>query len=380
MKRYLWIVCAAVMLAGPAVASVPAFADQALAPTAKATGVLDLTLLDQGNGIYRLQNSKYQVTFPAKPDVSAQDSTTKDITIKGALAIQTTDRAGNLGNGFMMVPIPAGVPYDAKAGLKAARGSILQTVKGKVVKESPANLGGVPGTKTVAHGIVDGTKLEVSTWFAFDVKNHTVLGLFTLRELGAASDDVQVFVDSFKVLGAGAALVGANDDGIERTGFHNVEIAPAGNGTYVLNGDGYSIVYPSKPAFSTFDVPWPTGPNKAGTAMAEQGEGAHGIVVTYVPDGVTYDAKLGLDGARDKMLEGMKAKLVSEKPTTVSGFKGRVVYGSMIIQGKQATVRAHLAYLPKRRAVFGVLSLWVAGDRVGEKNANTFLKSLKITK
>lgn len=126
----------------------------------------------------------------------------------------------------MMVPIPAGVPYDAKAGLKAARGSILQTVKGKVVKESPANLGGVPGTKTVAHGIVDGTKLEVSTWFAFDVKNHTVLGLFTLRELGAASDDVRVFISSRSSAPALPSSVLA-DDGIERTGFHNVEIAPA---------------------------------------------------------------------------------------------------------------------------------------------------------
>ena len=380
MKRYLWTVCVVVMSAGLAVATVPAFANRAMVPTTASTGVLDLTLLDQGQGTFRLQNSKYQVTFPAKPTVSAQDSVAKGITIKGALAIQTTDGAGNLGNGFMMVPIPAGVPYDAKAGLNAARDSILKSVKGKVVKESPANVGGVPGTKTVAHGSVDGTKLEVSTWFAFDVKNHTVLGLFTLRELGKANSDVQAFVDSFKVVSVGAALVGGKDDGIERTGFHNVEIAPAANGTYVLNGEGFSVVYPTKPAFTTFDVPWPTGANKAGTAMAEQGDGAHGIVVTYVPDGIAYNAKLGLDGARDKMLEGMKAKLVSEKPATLAGFKGRVVYGSLIMQGKQVTVRAHLAYLPKRRAAFGVLSLWVAGDRVGEKNANTFLKSLKITK
>ncbi len=380
MKRYLWTVCAVVILAGSAAATVPAFADQAMAPTAKSTGVLDLTLLALGNGAYRLQNAKYQVTFPAKPDVSAQDITSTDITIKGALAIQTTDGAGNLGNGFMMVPIPAKIPYDAKAGLKAARDSILQSVKGKVVSEVSASVGGVPGTKTVARGSVDGAKLEVSTWFAFDKKNHTVLGLFTLREVGAASADVQAFVDSFRVVGASAVSAGETDDGVERTGFHNVEIAPAANGTFVLKGEGFSIVYATKPTFSTFDVPWPTGANKAGTAMSEQGDGAHGIIITYVPAGLSYNAKVGLDGARDKMLEGMKATLVSDKPATLSGNKGRVVYGTLVMQGKPTTVRAHLAYLPKRRAVFGVLSLWVAGDRVGEKNANLFLKSLKISK
>lgn len=375
MKRYLWTVCAVVALCAPAMISLPAFADQA-ALGGKSTGVLDLQLADAGNGQFFVRNKTYSVAFPAKPSVSPQDTPTAAGEIKGALALQTTDAAGNLGNGFMLVPIPKDVPYDAKAGVKAARDGMLNVLKGKIIKEQAMDLAGIKATKTMARGTVQGQALEVNMWIGFDTKNRALVGLFTIRESGK-SDGVQAFVDGFQVTG-NATLVDAG--GIEKTGFHNVTIAPQSGDKYLLTGEGYSIVYPTKPTFSTFDVPWPTGATKAGSAMADQGESAHGVVITYVPDGIVYDAKKGLDGARDKMLEGMKAKLVSEKAATLGGVAGRVVYGSLAVGGKQATVRTHFAYYPKRRLVFGVMSLWVSGDKKGEINANLFLKSLKMKK
>lgn len=373
MKRNLWTVCVAVALCAPAMVSLPAFADQA-ALVGKSTGVLDLQLVDAGSGQFVVRNKTYSVAFPAKPSVAPQDTPTTAGEIKGALALQTTDAAGNLGNGFMLVPIPKDVPYDAKAGVKAARDGMLNVLNGKVVKEQTVDLAGLKAVKTLARGTVQGQALEVNMWITFDAKNRALVGLFTIRESGK-SDGVQAFVDSFQVAGGGALL---EADGIEKTGFHNVTIAVQKADKYLLTGEGFSIVYPTKPTFSTFDVPWPTGATKAGSAMAEQGEGAHGIIITYVPDGITYDAKKGLDGARDKMLEGMKAKLVSEKVATLGGVAGRVVYGSLTVGGKQATVRTHFAYYPKRRLVFGVMSLWVSGDKKGEINANLFLKSLKM--
>jgi hypothetical protein len=377
MKKTALSWCVLLPLVGALAISQPAFADRDSPSSPVTTGVLDLTLKDLGNGQFVLANSNYQLTFPAKPEVNKQDTPTAAGTIKGALAIQTTDAAGNIGNGFMIVPVPAGVPFDAKAGVKAARDGMMGTLKGKVTKEEQTTIAGLKVTHTIAIGTVDGAKIEVHLWIGFDNAHKALVGLFTLREIGKGAD-VQSFVDSFKLIGGQAESA----DGIVKTGFHNVVISPVTGkeGSYLLKGDNYSVVYPAKPNFEQFDVPWPTGANKGAIATAELGDGANAILMTYVPSDVTYDANKGIDGARDNMLATMKAKLTGEKPATIAGFKGRTVFGTMKVKEKNATIRVSFVYLEKRRLVFGIMNLWASGDKIGEANANAFVKSLKLSK
>jgi hypothetical protein len=340
--------------------------------TATPTGVLDLVLRPSTNGSYVLGNANYQLTFPGKPQVSAQDTPSDAGVIKGASALQGDVPAF----GFFLVPIPPGVTYDAKAGVKGARDGMINNTKAKMVSESQTQLSGVPVNKVIATTKAGPIDITLTAWIGFDEVQRTMFGVFTLEQTGKPSTLSQAFVDSFRAL-AGPAKPAE----IVKTGVNDIEIAPAGN-SFVLRGPAFSAKFASKPAFSTFDVPWPSGSNKGVSAIAEysDGHGAQGILATYVPAGISYDPVAGIDGARDKMFEGMKVKLTSEKTATLAGAKGRVMTGTGRLQDKPITVRATIVYLAKARVVFGVLTMWHSDDKIGKKRGDAFVKTVTISK
>ena len=342
-----------------------AYAD---APKGTPTGVLDLSLVSEPGGKYQLTTEHYQLAFRQKPSVAPQDTPSKDgKVIKGAMALTAE---GNNAEGLFLVPVPKEMSYDVKGGIVGTRDGMIKNVGATIVKEETATLGGIPGIKVFAKGEMQKVKFELYAWLVFDNAHRTMIGLMVVREAGKPNDAGKAFADGF--IRRGAKQV--------QTGFEGIVIDETADTRFKMSGRGFSIAFAQQPKFETFEVPWPTGPNKGGTAMAEAGNGANGVFLTYVPEGVSYDEQKGFDGARTEMFKKMNVTLKSEKPATIAGQKGRTAFGSMELNGKPVTVRASFVYLKKQRCVFGVLGLWVTGDKPAEAEANAFVKSLKFTK
>ena len=165
------------------------------APAAAApTGVMDFNLDEKGTS-WVLSDDAYSLAFPGKPTVELADQPAAGMTIH-------TMAATFIGNndvfGFFAVPVPKGVAYDVKAGLKGARDGALNKIHGSVVSEEDATLAGLKGRHTVGSATLGGVKFRLDIYVVWDEPHRTLLGGFTANNEAQPTAADQTFIASFK--------------------------------------------------------------------------------------------------------------------------------------------------------------------------------------
>lgn len=161
------------------------------------TGVLDLEI-EESTGKYVLRDQTYRVTFPSLPAVQPSDQTAPDGThLPGAVATATIGE--DQGYGLILLKIPAGVPYDAKVGLKAARDGMIRSLDGKLVNETATTIAGIAGRRAIASVKLGAQKLTLEMQFAYDKERNAVVGLYTALPAGKPSPAAAEFFSSFAI-------------------------------------------------------------------------------------------------------------------------------------------------------------------------------------
>ncbi|MGN6110309.1 MAG: hypothetical protein ACTHU0_34720 [Kofleriaceae bacterium] len=161
------------------------------------TGVLDLEI-EERTGKFVLRDQTYRVTFPSLPAVQPSDQTAPDGThLPGAVATATIGE--DQGYGLILLKIPAGVPYDAKVGLKAARDGMIRSLDGKLVNETATTIAGIAGRRAIASVKLGAQKLTLEMQFAYDKERNAVVGLYTALPAGKPSPAAAEFFSSFEI-------------------------------------------------------------------------------------------------------------------------------------------------------------------------------------
>jgi hypothetical protein len=164
----------------PVVAKVPidARAPDAAADVTLQTGALDFELVEHA-GTYTLRDAAYELTFSHKPDVSE----TKQDAPSG-VKLKTMTAMASFGQidayGLFLLPIPRNVPYDVEQGIRKARDGAFNGVGVKMTSDVATTVGGIPGRKATATGVVSGVSVTVELRIAFDKPHHTMIGLMAL--------------------------------------------------------------------------------------------------------------------------------------------------------------------------------------------------------
>ena len=201
-----------------------------------ATGVLDLQLehtpaAPGGTDTYRVLTPRIAMTFKIKPQVQRQDTQAPDgTTIPGAIAVA---EAGNQFDGLIYIPIPEGVTYDVKKGLKGARDGVLKMFESQATpRDEATTLGPFKANHLIAEGARAGHEFHLEAWFAFDDTSRAVYGLLALREKGVV-----------------AGIAELHDGFVLREGVAAAPAAPATEAPLVpTKRDGATKAAPAKPA------------------------------------------------------------------------------------------------------------------------------------
>jgi len=175
------------------VAAVPADAARvpidAAADVTVQTGALDFELVTHA-GTYTLRDAAYELTFSAEPQVTedkeAAPDGTKLKTLSAMVSIGEVDAYG-----LFMVPIPKNVPYNIEQGMRAARDGAFTNAGVKMVSDVAVTVGGIPGRKATAKGVMSGINVTLELRIAFDKSHHTLIGLVGItgsKEFPAATN------------------------------------------------------------------------------------------------------------------------------------------------------------------------------------------------
>lgn len=170
------------------------------APKVSKTSALDLELVEQ-SGKYTLRDDAYEVTFPAKPEVTGGvEPAPNGMNLRTATAMaQASDTEAFA---FFMIPIPKGVPYDVKVGLDGARDGAIRNVNGTLISEVEATVGGLKGRKIIASAEFGGQKIYLQMHLTFDKGHNTMIGMFTT---GSTKNLPEDFANTFKINPKGKA-------------------------------------------------------------------------------------------------------------------------------------------------------------------------------
>lgn len=161
---------------------------------AKPTGVLDFDLSEKGSA-WVLSDDAFSLSFPGKPSVEMADQQAAGMTVHTMAA---TYIAGNDVFGFFAVPVPKGVEYDVKAGIKGARDGALGKIHGTVVSDEDTTMAGLKGKHTVGTATLQGTKFRLDIYVVWDEAHRTLLGGFTANNTNAPSAADLDFIASCK--------------------------------------------------------------------------------------------------------------------------------------------------------------------------------------
>jgi hypothetical protein len=148
-------------------------------------------------------------------------------------------------------------------------------------------------------------------------------------------------------------------------------------GAYVLHDEAYSLTFPMKPSVKKMDSDAADGTKVWSlTALAGNDDVFYGMSVTPVGRDLTYNAKKGLDMARDGMMNAVKAKVTGSKPIKMAGRDGRAVTATVPIAGRTGYLEMHEMWDGDHRAVVVVTTILMSPGP--SKVAQTFYDSFSI--
>ncbi|HEY0251980.1 MAG TPA: hypothetical protein VGC41_10660 [Kofleriaceae bacterium] len=165
------------------------------------TGALDFDLTGAKDK-YIVKDEAFQLTFPGKPEVSAEDQPANGVTVKTASAMYSV---GNDVYGFVVIQVPKDATYDVKKGMDGARDGGLKNINGKVVKEDDITISGLKGRHTLGAADFQGVKFAVDFFIAWDEKHRTLVSVFTMTDRAGQNQAQKDFVASFKNMPNGKA-------------------------------------------------------------------------------------------------------------------------------------------------------------------------------
>jgi hypothetical protein len=157
---------------------VDARAPDAAADVTLQTGALDFELV-QHAGNFTLRDAAYELTFSHKPEVTeAKQDAPSGVKLKTMTAMASFGQIDAYG--LFLLPIPKNVPYNVEQGIRQARDGAFNGVGVKMISDVAIDVGGIPGRKATATGVVSGVKVTVELRIAFDKSHHTMIGLMGL--------------------------------------------------------------------------------------------------------------------------------------------------------------------------------------------------------
>jgi hypothetical protein len=159
-------------------ARVLAVAPDAAADVTLQTGALDFELVEHA-GTFTLRDAAYELTFSHKPDVTeAKQDAPSGVKLKTMTAMASFGQIDAYG--LFLLPIPKNVPYNVEEGIRKARDGAFNGVGVKMISDVAMTVGGIPGRKATATGVVSGINVTVELRIAFDKSHHTMIGLMAL--------------------------------------------------------------------------------------------------------------------------------------------------------------------------------------------------------
>lgn len=148
-------------------------------------------------------------------------------------------------------------------------------------------------------------------------------------------------------------------------------------GAYVLHDEAYSLTFPLQPSVKKMDSDAADGTKVASlTALAGNDDVFYGISVTPVGRDLTYNAKKGLDMARDGMMNAVKAKVTGSKAIKMAGRDARAVTATVAIAGRTGYLEMHEMWDADHRAVVVVTTILTSPGP--SKTAQAFYDSFTI--
>lgn len=142
------------------------------------------------------------------------------------------------------------------------------------------------------------------------------------------------------------------------TGALDLELTERGK-SFVLSDPAYEVSFPAKPNVTQDTAPSPAGTLTTGSAMYANGNTVYGFFMIPIPKGVDYDAKKGMDGARDGALTNVNAKIVREEAINLGGLKGRHTIAAAQFEGAKLRVELQMAWDDRHRVL---VALFTAND------------------
>ena len=183
-------------------AAVPDARTVAVAPDAAAdvtlqTGALDFELVEHA-GTFTLRDAAYELTFSHKPEVTeAKQDAPSGVKLKTLTAMASF---GNIdAYGLFLLPIPKNAPYNVEQGIRQARDGAFNGVGVKMISDVAMNVGGIPGRKATATGVVSGVNVTVELRIAFDKSHHTMIGLMGLTGSPEFPAATSAFLSSLQI-------------------------------------------------------------------------------------------------------------------------------------------------------------------------------------
>jgi hypothetical protein len=159
-------------------ARVLAVAPDAAADVTLQTGALDFELVEHA-GTFTLRDAAYELTFSHKPEVTeAKQDAPSGVKLKTMTAMASFGQIDAYG--LFLLPIPKNVPYNVEQGIRKARDGAFNGVGVKMISDVAMTVGGIPGRKATATGVVSGINVTVELRIAFDKPHHTMIGLMAL--------------------------------------------------------------------------------------------------------------------------------------------------------------------------------------------------------
>lgn len=151
------------------------------------------------------------------------------------------------------------------------------------------------------------------------------------------------------------------------------------DGAYVLRDTGYEVTFPAEPQVSQQDITTPDGkPSPVMTAIAadDREDAYYSISVTPFSSDMGVDPQKGLDGARDRILESVHAKLLSEAPIQLAGHPARRFTATAVAEGKTVHLDARMLWDPDHRSIVILQAGSLAADPTAK--ALAFFQSLSV--
>jgi hypothetical protein len=150
-------------------------------------------------------------------------------------------------------------------------------------------------------------------------------------------------------------------------------------GAFVLRDQAYELTFPYAPKVSEITTNTVEGKPVPGlTAIAgdDSEDAYYSVSVTSFSRSMGVDPPKGLDGARDRILESVHAKLLSQAPVQIAGRTGRRIVASTVAEGKTVYIDARMLWDPDHRSIVILQSGALAADP--SPKALAFFASLAV--